>query len=525
MQPRYSTLSARSAVAAICAAVLLCSTPSPALGASGPSATGHPLAAACTSSVGPGIPPPATVPGKAHYYHAAWYGQSGYLTLCPGDTATATVAIYNTGEYGWVTGRAGQTAYLGTTNPSPGHDQPSMLGGDGTMGSPSTGWPRYNRMAIQPAEYVGPGQVAWFQFSVKAPLTPGTYRLHLRPLIEGQTWMEDLGIYWLITVPETQPAEQFGLITKRGNDFFLRTETDATVLRPLAPPAAFNYGLDMRERSPDGRRIAFWVEAGGTAELHVADVPAATDTIVARFPNRAGTVAWSTDGTGILVSIGALVPETQLATPRTLVAVTVATGQTREVYQGPMPSNASLVPLIWRNAPELFAAYEQVPGAFDSGYTVIRPGRPVTKGEPGHAVIGMRAAFDGSYALWIDSPIIHAWPSQSFELAQERTGASVGGPKWWPRIAEVVYERGMSDGGTSTGSRIERWDPFTGVLTTVKDIPAKSALGSFVVRTDGSAIITQRADGLFELIELRTGTVTPVPTVSGEVIFGSIVLK
>ena len=42
---------------------------------------------------------------------------------------------------------------------------------------------------------------------------------------------------------------------------------------------------------------------------------------------------------------------------------------------------------------------------------------------------------------------------------------------------------------------------------------------------DRSAIITQRADGLFELTDLRTGQITPVPTVTGEVIYGSIVLK
>src|SRR5437868_1002317 len=120
LQP--SAMNARALVAAICATIVLSGLPAlldPA-GASEPSATeSRPLPVACTSSVGPGIPPPASVPAKAHYYHAAWYGQSGYMTLCPGDTATATVAIYNSGEFGWVSGKAGETAYLGTTNPSP----------------------------------------------------------------------------------------------------------------------------------------------------------------------------------------------------------------------------------------------------------------------------------------------------------------------------------------------------------------------------------------------------------------------
>jgi hypothetical protein len=522
-------LGGRNGTVAVCVSILLCFVPSNGARAQtgGPSALPAPPAAACTSSVGPGIPPPASVPQGIHYYHASWYGQSGYMTLCPGDTAAATVAIFNSGEFGWVSGRAAHTAYLGTTNPSPGHDQPSILGGDGTLGSPNTGWPRYNRMAVQPADYVGPGQIAWFQFTVKAPQTPGTYRLHVRPMIEGLLWMQDLGIYWQITVPDPRPPEAYGLITKRGESFFLRTETDTTVIRPLGG----RYSTDMRQRAPDGRRTAYWVEAAGTAELHVHDVPAATDTIIARFPNRAGGIVWSTDGTGILVSIGPPAPQTQLAVARTLVAVTVATGQTREVYQSSGPADSWLVPLIWRTAPEMFAVFENAVGRFDFGYTVIRPGTPMTKGEPGKSVIGMQAAFDGSYAFWIDSPVIHAWPAwtwpaQPWEPQYDRPGpGDVGGPKWWPRIDEVVYERDQSGGGITTGARIERWDPFTRTVTTVKESTNARTLGAFTVRPDGSGIVTQRADGLFEVTDLGTGVTTRVPLVEGEVIFGSVVLR
>ncbi|HEX9504985.1 MAG TPA: hypothetical protein VGA62_03155, partial [Acidimicrobiia bacterium] len=92
-------------------------------------------------------------------------------------------------------------AFLGTSDPSPGQDQPSQLGGNGGQ-SPDTGWPRNNRVAAQPADFVGPGQVAWFQFTLQAPNTPGTYLLYIRPLIEGATWMEDNGVYWQVTVKQ-----------------------------------------------------------------------------------------------------------------------------------------------------------------------------------------------------------------------------------------------------------------------------------------------------------------------------------
>ena len=157
-------------------------------------------AAACESVVGPGIAPPPITSVGVDGFHAAWFGQSGYMTLCPGAESIATVAYLNTGTRGWVLGRATETAYLGTWNPSPGQDRPSVLGGDGANGSPNTGWPRYNRLAVQPAGYVGPGQVAWFQFNVRAPGSPGRYSVHLRPLIEGATWMEDYGVFWNVTV-------------------------------------------------------------------------------------------------------------------------------------------------------------------------------------------------------------------------------------------------------------------------------------------------------------------------------------
>lgn len=169
----------------------------------------HARAATCVSSVGPGIPPPGRVASGLDGFHAAWYGQSGYMSLCMGTRATATVAFRNTGSRGWVAGRMGETAYLGTWGPEPGQDEASILGGDGKAGSPPTGWPRHNRLAVQPAAYVGPDQVAWFQFTVVAPPVPGTYRVALRPLIEGALWMEDYGVFWVITVPNadgTPPA-------------------------------------------------------------------------------------------------------------------------------------------------------------------------------------------------------------------------------------------------------------------------------------------------------------------------------
>jgi len=150
--------------------------------------------AARTDTVAPGVAPVAATTGLAGA-HAALYARTGLPTLCPGSSATVTIAFLNTGSLGWY-----GNAALGTWGPEPGQDRATALGGDGTGGSPATGWARSNRPAIQSTPYVGPGQVMWFQFTVQAPATPGAFKLGLRPLLEGQLWLEDPGLTFYVLV-------------------------------------------------------------------------------------------------------------------------------------------------------------------------------------------------------------------------------------------------------------------------------------------------------------------------------------
>jgi len=198
MERMRSRLSVPVVVALVASVLLTLATPIGSLTAA---------AAECSLRVGPGIPPPGSVPSGLPGFHAAWYGQSGYPTLCPGQTARAVVAYYNSGSLGWRIAPL-EYAALGTWGPSPGQDQPSILGGDGTRGTPNTRFAGYNRPAAMPHEYIGPGQVAWFQFTVKAPSTPGSYRFYLRPLIEGVQWMEDYGVFWQVTVVSAGPPQR-----------------------------------------------------------------------------------------------------------------------------------------------------------------------------------------------------------------------------------------------------------------------------------------------------------------------------
>ena len=116
-------------------------------------------------------------------YHAAFSAQSAYPVAAPGQLVQWVIAFRNTGTSGWsVTGATGLR--LGTERPL---DGPSALA--------SAKWLTANRVAQQTTAYVAPGQDAWFIVELVAPAAPGTYRLYVRPVIDGAAWLEDAGAY------------------------------------------------------------------------------------------------------------------------------------------------------------------------------------------------------------------------------------------------------------------------------------------------------------------------------------------
>jgi hypothetical protein len=121
-------------------------------------------------------------------YHAAFYAQSPYPVVAPGQTAEWVIALTNTGTTGWDLGQA-TAVRLGTSSPQ---DAPSMLA--------SPAWIAPNRPAGQTTSWVGPGQQAWFRVQLQAPGAPGVYRLYVRPVIDGVAWLENLGAYVDLTV-------------------------------------------------------------------------------------------------------------------------------------------------------------------------------------------------------------------------------------------------------------------------------------------------------------------------------------
>ncbi len=161
-----------------------------------------------------------TVAGDAGF-HSRWVSQSAYPTVDP-DQATAplTLTFRNAGSRAWRRGVAGEQATLG------------INGDDRTLGAYGVSWPTPDRPAIQNEAVVGPGQNATFTFAIRGPSTPGTYQLHLRPVVDGVTWMEDEGVFMYLTV--------------RGSSTRVPTLTATTIRSGLSIPWDLAF-------APDGR--------------------------------------------------------------------------------------------------------------------------------------------------------------------------------------------------------------------------------------------------------------------------------
>lgn len=128
-------------------------------------------------------------------YAWAYEGQSAYAdagrtqrfsatpTVAPGGKIYVTLKARNVGYQTW----SQSSMHLGTSHPQ---DRVSTFA-DGN-------WLSNTRPTQLLESSVAPGDVGTFQFEMQAPGTAGTYSEYFNPLVEGQTWLNDLG--FLVTM-------------------------------------------------------------------------------------------------------------------------------------------------------------------------------------------------------------------------------------------------------------------------------------------------------------------------------------
>ena len=177
-------------------------------------------------------------------FHSRWVSQSAYPTLQPGQTSQPLNLVFrNTGSRTWNKGILGEEARLG-------------INMDDAQWAPlAVNWPFSTRVAAQAEQTVPPGATATFTFQVRAPSSPGSYSLHLRPVVDGAWWMEDEGVFLTITVP--------GVPVGSGN---APTLTTTTVQSGLSFPWDVAF-------APDGRM--FVTERAGNILVYASAAPGA----------------------------------------------------------------------------------------------------------------------------------------------------------------------------------------------------------------------------------------------------------
>lgn len=152
----------------------------------------------------PSAPPPTPTPTPtptpraaptaptANALRAALDSRSPDTNVTVGTTTRITISFRNTGTATWVLGTPSELR-LGVKD----DDQTFPRNGM------TVNWLAPTRMAAQSEASVGPGQIASFAFEVRG-VNAGTFRLPVRPLVEGVAWLEDPSVTIVVTVVPRQ---------------------------------------------------------------------------------------------------------------------------------------------------------------------------------------------------------------------------------------------------------------------------------------------------------------------------------
>src|SRR5256885_3827722 len=222
-------------------------------------------------------------------FHAAWVDQSPWPTLRPGSTVSYTIHFRNTGDTTWNRG-------------SPLRQVNLAVGGDSTAladAGMAVGWLSANRVATTSEISVAPNAIATFTFTLRAPSTPGTYRLPLHPVLEGVQHLEDEGVFVLVVSDpgfhsawvsqSPYPTLQPGQVSTALSIVFRNTGTQTWTKGVLGLEARLGINQDDAQWAPLGVN---WLSVNRVAAQTEASVPPganATFTFQVRAPQIAGT--------------------------------------------------------------------------------------------------------------------------------------------------------------------------------------------------------------------------------------------
>src|SRR5256886_16116897 len=229
--------------------------------------------------------PAAAAPG----FHAAWVDQSPWPTLRPGSTVSYTIHFRNTGDTTWNRGSPLRQVDLGVSGDSTALADAGM----------AVGWLSANRVATTSEISVAPNAIATFTFTLRAPSTPGTYRLPLHPVLEGVQHLEDEGVFVLVmsdpgfhsawVSQSPYPTLQPGQISAPLTIAFRNTGTQTWTKGVLGQEARLGINQDDAQWAPLGVNWMSGNRVAAQTEASVAPGAKATLTFPVPAPQLAGT--------------------------------------------------------------------------------------------------------------------------------------------------------------------------------------------------------------------------------------------
>ncbi len=139
----------------------------------------------------------------AAQYDYEWIGQSAYPSVSRSGQTTLKLQLRNTGTQTW-TSSGGTPVRLATDRL---RDRASGFSNNGS----AAGWLSPNRVKLtrnltDPSQNVGgetavdQGEIGEFEFAINATPPANAYREHFTPVVDGVTFMKDIGIFWVITI-------------------------------------------------------------------------------------------------------------------------------------------------------------------------------------------------------------------------------------------------------------------------------------------------------------------------------------
>lgn len=265
--------------------------------------------------------------------------------------------------------------------------------------------------------------------------------------------------------------------------------------------------------SPDGRMVAYWEPATKGAVLYVRSVTGGTPRSVLRGdPDEvAGPVAWSPDGTGLVVGLDSAGSRPEIHASRVSELWTIDLGSGRIEQITSRGDGYVWFPIAWDRAAKMVAAGVTGEGGYATGYALIDLGKksetPCSPETPcpyevrttpvpqGYLIGGLQASSDARYvALATEGQDTLWWPLAQPERRSSigRTDARAWFVRWRPGTSEIWWVGGLQPAGCQAGSCVGTELVSFDVGTGARTVRFRGTYGPYLqaFRVDGSAAIT-----------------------------------